>query len=250
MYVSVSLVFLHKVTNFNINIHNAVTIFVANTLGVTGVYLLNKITDEEEDLHNGHTTSALNTKLILVYLSLIFILATTLYGLPQKENLKLYGFILFAGGTLYSFPKKYRLKNIFLLKNIIPAFCWYFSLCVLIFASTKTLPMLFIMQVLIPLFILEFIFEIIWDLPDTRGDSLAGIQTLPVVIGFQYTQIFLATLISGYFFYTDSVPNKLFCLFIFIFILLVKKEMKKYIYHYFLFALTISVSVIYFISLS
>lgn len=246
MYISLSLIFLHRATGFNINIWEAFFIFLANALGVTGIYLLNKITDHEEDFLNGHKVKNYNNKIIYVLLSLLFLTATSLYFVSVKENILIYGLILFTFGTLYSFPKRYRLKKIFLMKNFIPAFCWFFSLSVLIFASTDNLSIINIMKMMIPLFILEFFFEIIWDLPDRKGDKLAGVQTLPVVLGFEYTQAFLAVLISSYFFYTDSIPNKLFCLFILVFIFLVKQETKKYIYHYFLLILTLAVNIIYF----
>ncbi len=247
MYAAVSLVFLHKITAFHIDIQIACFIFIANIFGVLGIYLLNKITDKEEDRLNGHQTITLNNRKIYRVLLLLFIGATCLYFATGKEYITFYGLLLFILGSAYSFPKKYRLKNIFLIKNIVPAFCWYFSLSVFIFACTKNLPILYIMQLMIPLFVLEFIFEIIWDLPDKDGDKLAHIQTLPAVLGFVYTQTILAILICLYFFYTNSIQNKLFCLCIFIFLLFIKKETRKYIYHYFLFILTITVAFAYFI---
>ncbi len=249
MYIAISIVFLHQVTRFHINMQNFILIFIANILGVTAVYTLNKVTDKEEDRLNGHTLFHLNTTYIYPLIGIFFLCATGLYLLSEKPYFIFYGFVLFLLSVLYSFPKKYRLKNIFLIKNIVPALCWFFSLSLLIYGSTTDLSLTYIMGILTPLLVLEFIFEIIWDFPDYEGDKASNIKTLPVVIGFLYTKILLVTLITLYFFSTDAIPNKVMCLLFFIFILFISPETKKNVYHYFLSGITVSACVVYFLSI-
>ena len=250
MYIAVSVVYLHRITNFVITVENVIYIFVANSLGVFGIYLLNKLTDTQEDNFNGHSRYSLKKNNLTTYIILgcLFSISTLLYLATNKSDVIFYGILLFIVSTLYSFPKRYRLKKIFLVKNFIPAFCWSFSLAVMILAGTNNLSMIFIMKALMSLFILEFIFEIIWDIPDRKGDALAGIKTIPNTLSFLEVQLLLVGILSSFFFYTNSIPNKIVCLLFCLFIILISEKTKKKTYHYFLFSLTIITCFTYFLT--
>lgn len=251
MYSSISFILLHDVKNLAFtspSFQNFLCIFVANIFGVIGIYTINKITDIEEDQKNEQDTSRLN-KLHIYTLSLfLFIIAGILYNIPNKHLLNIYGYLLLMLGILYSYPKRYRLKKIFLIKNIIPSFCWYFSLSVLFFASTEVISFFYILKIMSPLFIMALLFEVIWDLPDHKGDSHTEIKTLPTVFGFNTTKYTLIFLILSYLFITNSLANKIFCLLLIIFLLIVNEKSKKLSYHYFLLTLTWVVWITYYIN--
>lgn len=245
MYFIVSIIFIHRTTGFHINFYNFCVILTANMLGVMGIYIINKISDKGEDSANGNIIEQVKNNYLFTIAGFFFLVAGFLYLVPKKPIVIVCGIVLFLLGTLYSFPKKYRLKKVFLIKNLIPAFCWFLSLSVLIFASTDHMTLIQIMKLLSPLLFLEFIFEIIWDLPDTKGDRVSDIKTLPVVIGFVQTKILLGILAFTYLVISPSVAAKVTCLLFIIFILLITEEAKKRTYRYFLFTLTLITCLVY-----
>lgn len=247
MYVCVASIYLHKVTHFHIDILSAMAILVANTLLVIGVYTFNKATDKKEDTLNERPLQYFSDIKIYVLSGSSFFVSFLLYLVPAKHEIVWCWFALSFLGIFYSFPRSFRLKNFFLIKNIVPAFCWFFSVSVLIYGSTTALSLAETMFLLTSLFLLALIFEIIWDLPDYEGDKASGVHTLPVSIGFLYTKVVLVTLVGSLFFGSYSLTNKLASLTLLLFIVWVSKDTKKYVYHVFLLLFVCIVTSYYFI---
>ncbi len=245
MYLSFSLILLHKITHFNLNVLNFSAVILANVLGVIGIYIINTVSDRKEDLLNAIPVLPYSTKSLYLITLLFFGAAGLLYLIPQKITLIPIGIFLTILGILYSFPRQYRLKNIFIVKNILPAFCWYLSFATIIIASTETLSLITILKILLPSFFLVLIFEIIWDIPDEQGDKVSNIKTLPTVLGQKITKGILIGILSFFFLITDSLQNKIACIVFILFIINVKEEAPKFTYHLFLTILTIAVVVTY-----
>ncbi len=241
MYVIVSAVYLYKVTGFDVHVSRLILLSIANVLGIIAVHLLNRATDREEDAINQGMKKVVTKVTHYIVPACLFTFVIFLYSLlPDKSLVLAAGFLSFLGAW-YSFPRRYRLKNIFLVKNIVPAFSWFFSLSVLIFASIDSLPFLSILKILTPLFFFACIFEILWDMPDRKGDEAAGVKTLPVLFGVRTTKIVLGILLTIFFFATVSTPNKIIILVLILFVILTPENAKKNVYHLFLFFLTVVV---------
>jgi 4-hydroxybenzoate polyprenyltransferase len=251
MYIVLSLIAVHKITKFHLDLKSFFAILIANTLGVFGIYLINKISDRVEDISNGHAFNFSKNSAIIRGGVFLFCISGILYLIPQKILLIPGGVLLLTLGVLYSFPPNKRLKNIFIVKNSIPAFCWFLSLSLLIFGSVRVaesefLSLILIMKLLLPILVLEFIFEIIWDMPDRKGDSVAGVKTIPLLIGFLKTKILLIILSVIAFFMLTSLHNKIACILFIIFLIHVKDNTPKKTYHHFLSLLTLLVGSVYF----
>ena len=247
MYICVATIYLHKVTHFHLNVLTAGAIISANTLLVVGVYTFNKATDKKEDILNNRPVHYFSNIQIYTLSGICFVMSFLLYFIPAKYGILWYWLLLFFLGIFYSFPRSFRLKNFFLIKNVVPAFCWFFSVSILVFGSTTILSMTETMSLLVSLFLLALIFEIIWDLPDYVGDKAAGVQTLPVRVGFLYTKMLLFTLIGSLFFGGHSLTNKLVSLSLLVFVVWVSKDTKKYVYHVFLLLFVFIITGYYFI---
>lgn len=231
MYVVVSVVYIQKITHWHLHFWLFLTIALANVFGVFGVYMLNRLTDDEEDIVNERRTSKSSSWYGYSASFLFLAVACLLYGVVGGAGqLWLYGLILASLGTLYSFPKKYRLKSLPLIKNIVPAFCWTLSLAVLIAVGGSERTPFQIFLDISPLFFLAFAFEIFWDIPDVRGDSAARVRTLPVLIGVSATKWMLVLFLAAIFFLVDSLPAQVCALFLVSVLLLVSRHTKT-IYH-------------------
>ena len=247
MYVCIALVYLHRFTHFHVNVFTTSMVLIANTLLVVGVYTFNKVTDRKEDQYNQRPLQYFTNTKIYSISSFSLGISFLLYVLCEKSSILPYWFVLFFLGIFYSFPKNKRLKNVFILKNAVPAFCWFLSVAILLSASTARLSLADTTRLAFPLFMFVFAFEILWDLPDRRGDKIARVHTLPVCIGFFYTQIVLATMIIGLFVMGGSLTNKLTSAALFFFIIWVSEDTPKYVYHVFLLALICIVTGVYFL---
>lgn len=242
IYINISILYLNKITNLNTNTRDALLILVANIFLIIGTYTLNKISDEKEDIFNGYGELKVSSRknIALTILSFLFFLSSLiLYLIPKVEHLILFWFILFSLGVLYSYPRKYRLKNIFLIKNITSAFCWFFSIIILLLVSINGLNIIKLMYSLSSIFLLVLIIEIIWDLPDINGDKEAKINTLPAIFGFKKAKIIILILLTLMFLFFSTFLNKILCLFLFIFVLNVTQNTHKKTYHYLIFLMTL-----------
>ena len=239
MYGSIAFLLIQKMAPFHPNSINIFSIFVANILYIVSVYTLNKVSDTPEDSLNRISGHTFNNHTIHKLSLLFFLVSLLLYLIPGKIEFLLSGCLLWLLGLLYSFPKKYRLKNVFIIKNLTPAFCWFFSLCLIIYSGNLGLRITDIMKLLSPMLFLFFTFEIIWDMPDCSGDKAHGIRTLPGVIGFNATRYVLCGLLGIIFLLTSSPLNMIICLLLASFVITVAEKTEKIMYHYSLFLLVL-----------
>lgn len=242
MYVSIAVIIT---TKFRLIPSRAYPILLANIFFITAAYTLNKVADHAEDFINEQTRVRLNKNGIYILSALFLVLGTFFYttvgGLPFFG----YGLLITMLSLWYSFPKHARLKNLLIIKNLTPSFCWFFSLCILFYAGGVHLNLPEVILGLSPLLILFFTFEIIWDMPDHAGDRLLGVKTLPVVIGFRYTRFVVCLLLAVVFLLVSSRLNKIMAFVLLLYILFVPETARKLSYHYFLVSLVAASIAVY-----
>ena len=155
------------------------------------IYNLNRITDLDEDNINcPERVKFVNIYKYLLPLSIvgyIFALALALHHNFMTFLMSLIPFIL---GFMYSV---FRLKKIFLLKDVIVALGWasipfvvgaYFGILDLFMNTVVWVLVLFV-------FIRVFITTVVFDIKDIHGDRVHGIKTLPNTIGIERTRYLL-----------------------------------------------------------
>lgn len=154
------------------------------------LYNLNRKTDKKEDSINYPARMQFLSK----YGSTIFWLSIFLYvpslflaAINSIETL-LIALIPTLIMILYAI---FRLKKIFLLKNIIASFGW--AAMVFLVGSYYNLSLinLSLLSVLIFIFLRLFMNTVIFDIRDMNGDKLSKIITIPVKIGIRYTKLIL-----------------------------------------------------------
>ncbi|GAB5417071.1 MAG: hypothetical protein Crog4KO_19370 [Crocinitomicaceae bacterium] len=169
-----------------------------NIFGVFLVYRLNDIIDQDKDLSFNlrhffsypiHVIMVLQFFLVTLPLVLIYVNPFVFIVLGISAIVGVLYSITFQFGD-YTF----RLKNIFLVKNILIGVIW--GALILIGAGSfegNVIPILFAFastQVLIG--------GIIRDVPDIEKDYFAGVNSLPVIIGIPATIIFCHALNLGF----------------------------------------------------
>jgi 4-hydroxybenzoate polyprenyltransferase len=231
VYLLINLFFLTKIWSEygTLQIPESSLFILANTLILSATYLLNKVSDQEEDLLNQNQIH-LNKNFTLSFYFLSFGFATIVYLLLNKEFIYFLIPLLFFS-FFYSYPIKFKLKRIFLLKNILPAFSWYLTLILLIKLNVPELAYnkLFINS--LALFVIFFIFEIFWDLPDRLGDRKVRVYTLPSVLGFRLSKMLLLVFLPALLIYTNSFPTKLLFLIMILFVANADETTPKKNYH-------------------
>ncbi len=247
MYALLSFLVLQKIPEMSFT-PGTLYIFVANVLLIIAAYTLNNASDNEEDaVNNFGSQHEYNFKLKIIS-GALFLSATILYVCSDKNELMYYLPILIFLSIVYSFPKKFRFKKIFLIKNIVPAFCWAFSISLLAYSSTQGTNLPYVMSFFVPLFVLCFMFEMLWDIPDMKGDKYAGIRTLPGVVGIPQTKVVLIVCLMIYVSFSSSIANIVGATAMSAFLLVIRDEADKYIYHAFLLVLVIIIGGITLIS--
>ncbi|MCX8158198.1 MAG: UbiA family prenyltransferase [Candidatus Diapherotrites archaeon] len=174
-----------------------VGLFLIVFLPTWSLYLLNRITDKEEDLINKpERKNIIETynKTIICVIVITYLLAILL-ALRTNINLFFLLLIILFIGIIYSVKitklKKiigyYRLKQIFLIKNITIAIDWALA--------TAIIPVLYynlpinIQSIVLAtfLFIRSNINTIVFDIPDVEGDRKHKVMTIPVKLGVEKT---------------------------------------------------------------
>ncbi len=242
VYINISLLFLYKTSTVNLN---GLKILLANIFLIISTYILNKISDEEEDKKNNYYFQIKHKQIIFISVT-FYILSFLIYLKEQNKVLLIFWILFFLLSIFYSFPKTYRLKKIFLIKNLIPSFCWFFSITIIIL-NQNNLSLIESIKITYPIFFLSLLIEILWDMPDIQGDKKENIKTIPVYLGFRNTKILLFLFILLIFFYINTPLIKLICLLLLLFIINISKSTKKITYHCFIFILTIIISTSYLI---
>lgn len=190
------------------------------------IYQDNRITDDKEDSTNDPDGlfNALRQKAFITYatfypLSIASLVIAFKFGKTAFWTTALIILI----GFLYNhkcFPAflsrrltgARRLKEIFIVKNLIPPVDWA--------TAIVFLPLFFEDQTLSPkawiswgyVFICAFFVEVMWDMRDHRGDRQSGIRTIANTLSFSQTKqlLILTSLLSGlllsYFTYLNNLP--------------------------------------------
>jgi 4-hydroxybenzoate polyprenyltransferase len=232
IYVIVSLFYLQRIGFSNPQIKDALILLGANTSGVLLIYLHNKIYDKKEDEINQSSYKEEHFTLIQSLIVLLFFYSAISYLFLNNFLLYISGITLFLLGISYSHPTLGRLKKRFILKNLIPALCWSLSFFAMIHIGFPTIPPLEIIKIIFPIFIFTFLFEILWDIPDRKGDLLSGVQTLPVVVGLRSTKLILLFSLAIFFFLIENKIHQLISFYLGLFI--IYAEETKQSYHNFL----------------
>ena len=160
------------------------------------IYSLNRITDREEDAINlpHRTRFPHRIRITLVVVSLIFYIL--LLGIVFQKNFLSFVIALLplVIAILYSV---FRMKRFFLVKNV--SIATAFGSCVLIVPAYYETWMAISGMVFLFFFFMVLINTIIFDIRDIRGDSLCGIQTLPVLLGIPATKYICYILMAAAF---------------------------------------------------
>ncbi len=233
IYMTISVIMMHS---FKLMPSRGFALLLANTAFIIASYTLNVIADHTEDSINERGALKLSKPGVLVLCSLLFALFIGVYTNIGGAPFGAAALIMSIASVWYSFPRGHRLKNVFLLKNIVPSLCWAFTLLALFYLAGGMYFYTF-MQVVpgfVPFFLLFFAFEIMWDLPDRKGDAESGVRTLPTMIGFRASRYVIALLFVGVTFYIPTLLDKGATAILILFVLFVPERSKKIVYHSFL----------------
>jgi len=160
------------------------------------IYSMNRITDREEDAINLPDRARFphRIRIILLVVSCFFYVLFLMIVLQKNLLSFAVGLLPLVIAFLYSVL---RLKRVFVLKNIlIAAACGASVLIVPAYYENWTVicGMIFLF-----FFLMVFINTIIFDIKDIRGDSVCGIQTLPVLLGIRATKYICYILLAAAF---------------------------------------------------
>jgi 4-hydroxybenzoate polyprenyltransferase len=164
--------------------------------GVILVYRLNDCIDQDKELKL-NIRYFLSFKLHRIILAQLIFLIIPLAFLFLDQIVFLVLSISALVGIIYSLNlkignKQFRLKNVFLLKNILIGLIWA-SLIIIGAGNFQDK----IVQILFYFIALQvFIGGMIRDIPDVEKDRNTGVKTLPVVFGIPFTILFMH-LING-----------------------------------------------------
>ncbi len=175
-------------------IQSNILVCIAGGLIIYTVYTLDRALGSEEDSVNRKELNGSNKKVGLTVSLLAFMVGT--YILAGEEMLPL-AFIPFVTGYLYSKGIKIgkfalKLKGGLGVKNIVVGLTWGIFIAGLAGSGCRNL----IPVVLIFIFfgVKLFINSTIYDFKDIAGDTLAGINTLPVSLGVRKTRNLLTAM--------------------------------------------------------
>jgi 4-hydroxybenzoate polyprenyltransferase len=171
-----------------LHIQSSVLTCVAGGLIIYTVYTLDRAFESEEDAVNRTELNGSNKKVGLTVSLLAFIIGTYILA---KEGILALAFIPFITGYLYSKGIKIgrfalKLKGGLGIKNIVVGLTWGIFIAGL--AGSGCGNLVPIVLVFIFFGVKLFINSAIYDFKDIKGDSLAGIKTLPVSLGAQKTR--------------------------------------------------------------
>lgn len=163
------------------------------------VYNIDRKADEEEDSINHserYSFTSRYAKFLFISSIAAYILAFLIAGFHGR-NAVIVTSIPLVSGLLYSFawlPKGFRyrrLKEIPSVKNLVIAFAWAFTPALLPAIILGTSYDVTTIVALAYFFLLVFINTVVFDMRDIEGDSLSGIDTIPVILGAEKTRLML-----------------------------------------------------------
>ena len=235
MYILLKIRADFAVYDYMVSYITSAMLITANLFLLSSIYLLNKVSDIKEDLKNQTDIKNEYAETIIKYYWAANLFSFVIYFYIGKGFL-IYWLAFFVLGLFYSYPRSFRLKNLPLLKNLIPSFCWYLSICLLIIVNTKSPDILAVLIENISIWFSLILFEILWDLPDREGDRLSGVKTIPVLIGFKNTKTLLIIMNVLLLVFLASYKAKSIVFVILLFLLSINKDTPKRYYHLIIFA--------------
>jgi 4-hydroxybenzoate polyprenyltransferase len=170
-----------------LNIRSSILTCVAGGLIIYTVYTLDRALESEEDSVNRKELKGSNKKVGLTVSLLAFLIGTYILA---KEGVLALAFVPFVTGYLYSKGIKIgrlalKLKGGLGIKNIVVGLTWGIFIAGL--AGRGYGNLVPVVMVFIFFGVKLFINSAIYDFKDIKGDTLAGIKTLPVILGTKKT---------------------------------------------------------------
>jgi 4-hydroxybenzoate polyprenyltransferase len=177
-----------------LQIHSSILTCIAGGLVIYSVYTLDRALDSEEDLVNRKELSGSRKEIGLAASILTFVIGSYVLA---KEGMLALAFLPFVIGFLYSKGIKFgkftlKLKGGLGVKNFVVGLTWGAFISGL--ASSTCKNMLPLILVFTFFGVKLFINSAIYDFKDIKGDTVAGIKTLPVSFGARNTRNFLLEL--------------------------------------------------------
>ncbi|WP_292389406.1 UbiA family prenyltransferase [Methanosarcina sp. UBA5] len=174
-----------------LQIHSSIFTCIAGGLVIYSVYTLDRALGSEEDIVNRKELSGSRKEIGLAASMLTFVIGS--YVLT-KEGMLALAFLPLVTGFLYSKGIKIgkfalKLKGGLGVKNFVVGLTWGAFISGL--AGSTCRSMLPIVLVFTFFGVKLFINSAIYDFKDVKGDTLAGLKTLPVSLGEQNTRNFL-----------------------------------------------------------
>ncbi|MDY0130438.1 MAG: UbiA family prenyltransferase [Methanosarcina vacuolata] len=174
-----------------LQIHSSIFTCIAGGLVIYSVYTLDRALGSEEDVINRKELSGSRKEIGLAASMITFVIGSYILA---KEGMLALAFLPLVTGFLYSKGIKIgkfalKLKGGLGVKNFVVGLTWGAFISGL--AGSTCRSMLPILLVFTFFGVKLFINSTIYDFKDIKGDTLAGIKTLPVSLGAQNTRNFL-----------------------------------------------------------
>ncbi|OWY18227.1 hypothetical protein C7N43_26980 [Sphingobacteriales bacterium UPWRP_1] len=175
------------------------------------LYLFDRAYDYNKDRIT-QAKDALSIKQARLGIYIAVLLTLLPAGMLAISHLPLAPYLFFLPVTfLYTLPltkKGVRVKNLFLVKNLYSAlFIWTLPVAVILhYYQGITQPVYLLVIQNYYFFFFVLMGEIIWDFKDVRSDTIHGVQTLPVILGFSLTRFLLLVMLTAncVFFYLQT----------------------------------------------
>ena len=177
-----------------LQIHSVFLNCLAGGLIIYAVYTLDRALDSEEDLANRPELKGASKKTALIISLVCFLIGAAIL---TANGLILFAFLPLVTGYLYSKGAKIGKFNIKLkgglgMKNIVVGTTWgaFIAGIAGIYSTNMLAPALVFLYFGLKL----FVNSAIYDFKDIKGDTLAGIKTLPVALGQKKAKVMLFSL--------------------------------------------------------
>ncbi|HEY3361310.1 MAG TPA: UbiA family prenyltransferase [Methanosarcina sp.] len=174
-----------------LQIHSSIFTCIAGGLVIYSVYTLDRALGSEEDVINRKELSGSRKEIGLAASMLTFVIGS--YVLT-KEGMIALAFLPFITGFLYSKGIKIgrftlKLKGGLGVKNFVVGLTWGAFISGLAGSTCKSIVSIILVFTFFGVKL--FVNSTIYDFKDVKGDTRAGIKTLPVSLGAQNTRNFL-----------------------------------------------------------
>jgi 4-hydroxybenzoate polyprenyltransferase len=171
-----------------LQVQSSLFTYIAGGLVIYAVYTLDRTLESEEDAENCKERNGSRKEIGFAVSLLCFLIGSYILA---KEGMLIIAFIPFVTGYLYSKGLKIgkfsvRLKGRAGVKNLIVGLTWGASIAGLAGKSCGSIVPVILLFVFFGVKL--FVNSTIYDFKDIKGDTLAGIETLPVSLGEKNTR--------------------------------------------------------------